>query len=121
MLTPPQARPVPDGTPPSNWPSVFGGPAWTWDARRGQYYLHNFLNSQPQVNMHNRKVQDAMLAAMRFWLDRGVDGFRIDALNSAMHDPELRDNPPAPATDRPRSRPLWSPRRRSPTACHLGK
>ncbi|HCB78510.1 MAG TPA: alpha-glucosidase [Erythrobacter sp.] len=96
----------PDGTPPSNWQSVFGGPAWTWDARRGQYYLHNFLNSQPQVNMHNREVQDAMLAAMRFWLDRGVDGFRIDALNFAMHDPELRDNPPAPATDRPRSRPF---------------
>ena len=96
----------PDGSPPSNWQSVFGGPAWTWDARRGQYYLHNFLNSQPQVNMHNRKVQDAMLAAMRFWLDRGVDGFRIDALNFAMHDPELRDNPPAPATDRPRSRPF---------------
>ncbi|MFW2351068.1 alpha-amylase family glycosyl hydrolase [Qipengyuania sp.] len=96
----------PDGSPPSNWQSVFGGPAWTWDARRGQYYLHNFLNSQPQLNMHNCAVQDAILNVMRFWLDRGVDGFRIDALNFAMHDPELRDNPPAPATDRPRTRPF---------------
>ncbi|WP_370191305.1 alpha-amylase family glycosyl hydrolase [Qipengyuania sp.] len=96
----------PDGSPPSNWQSVFGGPAWTWDARRGQYYLHNFLNSQPQLNMHNRDVQDAVLGVMRFWLDRGVDGFRIDALNFAMHDPELRDNPPAPATDKPRTRPF---------------
>ena len=96
----------PDGSPPSNWQSVFGGPAWTWDARRGQYYLHNFLNSQPQVNMHNREVQDAMLAAMRFWLDCGVDGFRIDALNFAMHDPQLRDNPPAPPTNRARTRPF---------------
>lgn len=96
----------PDGSPPSNWQSVFGGPAWTWDARRGQYYLHNFLSSQPQINMHNREVQDAVLGVMRFWLDRGVDGFRIDALNFAMHDPELRDNPPAPATDKPRTRPF---------------
>ena len=96
----------PDGSPPSNWQSVFGGPAWTWDARRGQYYLHNFLSSQPQINMHNRDVQDAILDVMRFWLDRGVDGYRIDALNFAMHDPELRDNPPAPATDKPRTRPF---------------
>lgn len=96
----------PDGSPPSNWQSVFGGPAWTWDARRGQYYLHNFLSSQPQLNVHEGAVQEALLGAMRFWLDRGVDGFRIDALNFAMHDPQLRDNPPAPATDRPRTRPF---------------
>lgn len=96
----------PDGSPPSNWQSVFGGPAWTWDARRGQYYLHNFLASQPQLNCHNRQVQDALLDVARFWLDRGVDGFRIDALNFAMHDPALTDNPPAPATDRLRSRPF---------------
>ena len=95
-----------DGSPPSNWQSVFGGPAWTWDARRGQYYLHNFLSSQPQLNMHNREVQEAALDVMRFWLDRGVDGFRIDALNFAMHDPELRDNPPAPENGRPRTRPF---------------
>ena len=96
----------PDGSPPSNWQSVFGGPAWTWDARRGQYYLHNFLNSQPQMNLHNPQVQQAVLDVMRFWLERGVDGFRIDALNFAMHDPQLRDNPPAPATDRQRTRPF---------------
>lgn len=96
----------PDGSPPSNWQSVFGGPAWTWDARRRQYYLHNFLSSQPQLNVHNTQVQDALLDVARFWLDRGVDGFRIDALNFAMHDPQLRDNPPAAATNRPLSRPF---------------
>jgi alpha-glucosidase len=85
----------PDGSPPNNWQSVFGGPAWQWDARRGQYYLHNFLAEQPDLNLHNPAVQDALLSAARFWLDRGVDGFRIDAINFAMHDPELRDNPPA--------------------------
>ena len=85
-----------DGSPPNNWQSVFGGPAWQWDARRGQYYLHNFLTEQPDLNVHNPAVQDALLDAARFWLDRGVDGFRIDAINFAMHDPELRDNPPAP-------------------------
>ena len=85
-----------DGSPPNNWQSVFGGPAWTWDGRRGQYYLHNFLPEQPDLNLHNGGVQDALLDVARFWLDRGVDGFRIDAINFAMHDPELRDNPPAP-------------------------
>jgi alpha-glucosidase len=95
-----------DGSPPSNWQSVFGGPAWTWDARRGQYYLHNFLSSQPQLNLHNGMVQDAVLDVARFWLDRGVDGFRIDALNFAMHDPLLRDNPPSPETKRKRTRPF---------------
>jgi alpha-glucosidase len=95
-----------DGTPPNNWQSVFGGPAWTWDARRGQYYMHNFLSAQPQLNVHNPAVQDALLGVARFWLDRGVDGFRVDAINFAMHDPELRDNPPAPASDGPRSRPF---------------
>ncbi|MHA6316376.1 alpha-amylase family glycosyl hydrolase [Altererythrobacter sp. CAU 1778] len=100
------ANAKPDGSPPSNWQSVFGGPAWTWDARRGQYYLHNFLSSQPQLNLHNRAVQDAVLDVMRFWLDRGVDGFRIDALNFAMHDLALRDNPPAPANGKARTRPF---------------
>lgn len=95
----------PDGSPPNNWQSVFGGPAWTWDARRGQYYLHNFLAQQPDLNVHDHAVQDAMLDVARFWLDRGVDGFRIDALNFAMHDPELRDNPPAPAGGK-RTRPF---------------
>jgi len=95
-----------DGSPPSNWQSVFGGPAWTWDARRGQYYLHNFLASQPQLNCHLPAVQDALLDAARFWLERGVDGFRLDALNFAMHDPALTDNPPAPDDGRPRTRPF---------------
>ena len=100
------ADPKADGTPPNNWQSVFGGPAWTWDARRGQYYMHQFLSSQPQLNVHNRAVQDALLGAMRFWLDRGVDGFRLDALNHSMHDPELRDNPPAPDDGTLRTRPF---------------
>jgi len=95
-----------DGSPPTNWQSVFGGPAWTWDARRGQYYMHNFLSSQPQLNVHNREVQDALLDVVRFWLDRGVDGFRIDAINFSMHDPLLRDNPPAPPSNKPRTRPF---------------
>ena len=100
------ADPKQDGSPPSNWQSVFGGPAWTWDARRRQYYLHNFLSSQPQLNGHNPDVQQALLDVGRFWLDRGVDGFRIDALNFAMHDPDLRDNPPAPPSDKARTRPF---------------
>ncbi|WP_225421325.1 alpha-glucosidase family protein [Sphingomonas parva] len=84
----------PDGSPPNNWQSVFHGPCWTWDARRGQYYLHNFLSSQPNLHVHNPEVQEALLATARFWLDRGVDGFRLDAINFSMHDPALRDNPP---------------------------
>ncbi len=100
------ADPQEDGSPPSNWQSVFGGPAWTWDARRCQYYLHNFLSSQPQINAHNPAVQEALLGVMRFWLDRGVDGFRIDALNFLMHDPALRNNPPAPYDGRRRTRPF---------------
>ena len=88
------AESKPEGSPPNNWQSVFGGPSWRWDARRGQYYFHNFLPSQPQLNLHTPAVQDALLGVARFWLDRGVDGFRIDAINFAMHDAELRDNPP---------------------------
>ncbi|QNM81879.1 DUF3459 domain-containing protein [Sphingomonas sabuli] len=87
--------PKPDGSPPNNWQSVFGGPAWEWDSRRSQYYLHNFLPEQPDLNLHNPAVQDAILGVAQFWLDRGVDGFRIDAVNFAMHDPQLHDNPPA--------------------------
>ncbi|HEX8470660.1 MAG TPA: alpha-glucosidase, partial [Brevundimonas sp.] len=88
------ANAKPEGSPPSNWQSVFGGPAWTWDARRGQYYMHNFLKEQPQLAVANPEVQDALIYAMRFWLDRGVDGFRLDAINFAIHDPKLTDNPP---------------------------
>ncbi len=98
--------PKPDGTPPTNWQSVFGGPGWTWDARRQQYYMHNFLPSQPQLNVHNRDVQDALLGAARFWLERGVDGFRLDAINFSMFDPEFRDNPPRPAGNRLITRPF---------------
>jgi alpha-glucosidase len=89
------ADPKPDGTPPNNWLAVFGGPAWTWEPRRRQYYLHNFLPSQPDVNLHNPEAQQAMLDVARFWLDRGVDGFRLDVANFYTHDLELRDNPPA--------------------------
>jgi alpha-glucosidase len=98
------ADPRPDGTPPNNWQSVFGGPAWTWDARRRQYYMHTFLKEQPQLNVHAPAVQDALLDVARFWLDRGVDGFRLDALNHSMHDPRLRNNPAAPETGRVRTR-----------------
>lgn len=100
------ADPKADGSPPNNWQSVFGGPAWTWDSRRQQYYFHNFLSSQPDLNLHNVDVQDAILDVARFWLDRGVDGFRLDALNFSMHDPLLRDNPPAPIDGRKRTRPF---------------
>ena len=98
--------PKPDGSPPSNWQSVFGGPAWTWDARRRQYYLHNFLASQPQLNVHNPAVQEALLSVAQFWLERGADGFRVDALNFAMHDLALRDNPPADQDGTVRTRPF---------------
>ncbi len=87
------ADPKPDGTPPNNWLSVFYGPCWTWDGRRGQYYMHNFLPSQPNLNVHNPDVQEALFATARFWLARGVDGFRLDAINFAMHNPKLTDNP----------------------------
>ncbi len=90
------AEPKPDGTAPSNWLSVFGGPAWQWDTGREQYYLHNFLVEQPDLNFHNPAVQDAVLNVARFWLDRGVDGFRLDTLNFYFHDEELRDNPVLP-------------------------
>ncbi|MFO1127287.1 MAG: alpha-glucosidase [Rhodospirillales bacterium] len=89
------ADPKPDGTPPNNWLSVFGGPAWTWDSRRRQYWFHNFLQEQPDLDFHHPAVQEAVLAVARFWLDRGVDGFRIDVANLFCHDPGLRDNPPA--------------------------
>lgn len=87
------ADPKPDGTAPNNWLSVFGGPAWTWEPRRRQYYLHNFLAAQPDWNLHNPEVQDWLLSTMRFWLDRGVDGFRLDTVNYYFHDARLRDNP----------------------------
>ena len=85
----------PDGTAPNNWLSIFGGPAWEWDSVRCQYYMHTFLTSQPDLNFHNEAVQQELLDTVRFWLDRGVDGFRLDACNHYVHDALLRDNPPA--------------------------
>ena len=90
------ADPKPDGTPPNNWLSVFGGPAWAWHPGREQYYLHNFLASQPDLNLHTPAVQDALLDVVRFWLRRGVDGFRLDTINFYFADRYLRDNPPLP-------------------------
>jgi alpha-glucosidase len=87
----------PDGTPPNNWLSLFGGQAWQWDTRRQQYYLHNFLTSQPDLNYHCPAVQDAVLDVAKFWLERGTDGFRLDVVNFYFHDKALRDNPPQPA------------------------
>ncbi|HSR64229.1 MAG TPA: alpha-glucosidase family protein [Xanthomonadaceae bacterium] len=87
----------PDGTPPNNWLSIFGGVAWQWEPRRGQYFLHNFLASQPDLNFHNPDVRAAQLDNVKFWLDRGVDGMRLDAINFCFHDAQLRDNPPKPA------------------------
>lgn len=92
--------PKPDGTVPNNWLSIFGGSAWQWDARREQYYLHNFLSTQPDLNFHNPDVQQALLDVARFWLERGVDGFRLDTINFYTHDAELRDNPPLPPAER---------------------
>lgn len=94
------ADPKNDGTPPNNWLSIFGGSAWQWDPRRGQYYLHNFLAAQPDLNFHNASVRAAMLDNVRFWLDKGVDGVRLDVINFCFHDRQLRDNPAKPLEQR---------------------
>lgn len=94
------ADPRPDGTPPNNWMSVFGGSAWQFDSRRGQYYNHQFLKEQPDLNIRNAEVQETLLAIAQWWLDKGVDGFRLDALNHCIHDALLRDNPPLEGFDR---------------------
>lgn len=90
----------PDGTPPNNWLSIFGGSAWQWDTSRQQYYLHNFLAEQPDLNFHSRAVQDALLEVTRFWLERGVDGFRLDTINFYFHSQGLENNPPLPPEER---------------------
>ena len=87
------ADPKPDGSPPNNWLSVFGGSAWEWDTSREQYYLHNFLKSQPDFNFHNTDVQEWLLSTVKFWLEKGVDGFRLDTANYYFHDKKLRNNP----------------------------
>ncbi|MBI0434557.1 alpha-amylase family glycosyl hydrolase [Roseomonas sp. KE0001] len=93
------ADPSPDGTPPNNWLSVFGGAAWSWEPRRRQYYLHHFLSSQPALNLANPAALEAVLAVGEFWLRRGVDGFRLDAIDFLAHDPALRGNPARPPAD----------------------
>lgn len=99
-----------DGTPPNNWLSIFGGSAWQWDTRRCQYYLHNFLTSQPDLNFHNPDVQEALLETVKFWLDLGVDGYRLDTANFYFHDRLLRNNPgkgaPDPANPDPAANPF---------------
>jgi glycosidase len=99
------ADPKPDGSPPNNWLSVFGGPAWEWHEATGQFYLHSFLKEQPDLNWRNPAVKAAMFDAVRFWLERGVDGFRIDVAHYIMKDPQLRDNPvnsePKPGLHKP--------------------
>ncbi|TRD14740.1 alpha-amylase family glycosyl hydrolase [Palleronia caenipelagi] len=93
------ADPKPDGSAPNNWKANFGGIAWEWEARRKQYYLHNFLKEQPDFNFHNPDVQDWLLGTMRFWLERGVDGFRLDTVNFYFHDQLLRDDAANPRSD----------------------
>ena len=89
--------PAPDGGPPNNWLSEFGGSAWRFDSPTGQYYYHVFLAAQPDLNWRNEKVRAAIHDVMRFWLGRGVDGFRVDVIWHLIKDAEFRDNPPNPA------------------------
>jgi alpha-glucosidase len=100
------ADPKPDGSPPNNWLSVFGGPAWTLDKRTGQSYLHNFLPEQPDLNWWNERVRQAFDDILRFWFDRGVAGFRIDVAHGIVKDQALRDNLPVTEDDSPRVRAL---------------
>jgi alpha-glucosidase len=88
--------PAPGGGPPNNWLSMFGGSAWEWDESTGQYYLHTFLKEQPDVNWRNPQLQQAMFDSMRFWLDRGVDGFRVDVVYALIKDDQFRDEAPDP-------------------------
>jgi len=89
--------PAPGGGPPNNWLSNFGGSAWEWDMASGQYYYHAFLREQPDLNWRNPAVRAAMYDVLRFWLRRGVDGFRVDVIWHLIKDAALRDNPPNPA------------------------
>jgi alpha-glucosidase len=87
-------NPAPGGGPPNNWLSVFGGPAWTFDEKTGQYYMHQFVKQQPELNYQHPEVLPAMLEVMRFWLDKGLDGFRVDVIWLMMKDEQFRDEPP---------------------------
>jgi alpha-glucosidase len=107
----------PDGSLPNNWRAIFGGAAWELDEHTGQYYLHSFLVEQPDLNWRNPEVVAAMHDVLRFWLDRGVDGFRIDVMGMIVKHPELADNPPNPAWkagDPARNRFLWVNNRNYP-------
>jgi alpha-glucosidase len=95
------ADPREDGTPPNNWVSSFGGDAWTLDETTGQYYLHLFLPTQPDLNWWNDEVRDAFDDILRFWFDRGVSGFRIDVCHAIVKDRDLRDNPASTDDDPP--------------------
>lgn len=94
------ADPLPDGNPPNNWLAIFGGSAWEWEPRREQYYLHNFLKSQPDLNYHCPEVRAQILEEVEFWLKRGVDGLRLDAITFCFHDQQLRSNPVKPEEER---------------------
>ncbi|GGP84429.1 alpha-glucosidase family protein [Shewanella ulleungensis] len=94
------ADPKDDGSAPNNWLAIFGGCAWEWEPRRQQYYLHNFLKSQPDLNFHCPQVRQAVLNNVEFWLKKGVDGFRLDAITFCYHDEQLRDNPAKPKDKR---------------------
>lgn len=106
------ADPAPDGGPPNNWASAFMGPSWSLDERSGQYYQHNFLPTQPDLNWWNPEVRAEFQAILRHWFDRGVAGFRIDVCHVLFHDPELRDNPPATDDDH------WQTRLRGQRSVH---
>jgi alpha-glucosidase len=86
----------PDGSEPNNWLAIFGGSGWEWDEKTGQYYYHAFLKEQPDLNWRNPEVQKAKFDVMRFWLDKGVDGFRVDVMWHMIKDKKLHDNPPNP-------------------------
>ena len=106
-----------DGSLPNNWRSVFGGPAWTLDESTGQYYLHSFLREQPDLNWRNPEVERAMLDTLRFWFDKGIDGFRIDVMGMIVKHPDLADNPPNPVWrpgDRERASQTWLNNRNYP-------
>jgi alpha-glucosidase len=94
------ADPKEDGSAPNNWLAIFGGCAWEWEPRRQQYYLHNFLKSQPDLNFHCDELRQAVLDNVEFWLKKGVDGFRLDAITFCYHDEQLRDNPAKPKDQR---------------------
>ncbi len=89
-------HPKPDGSPPNNWLSVFGGPALTLDEKTNQYYFHSFLPEQPDLNWRNKEVQKAIKEVANFWLKRGVDGFRVDAIEHLIEDSDFRDEPDNP-------------------------